>query len=372
MSYKPSICVCGGGSLGTVIAGVAASKGYEVNLLTGHPSSWNKVIEITDPDGQIFEGSLTRISDKPEEVIPGSDIIIFCLPGTVIYDELVRIRPYISDGALVGSVFSSTGFFIMALDLLGEQSRLFGFQRVPFICRIKKYGHSANLLGYKKSLNVAYWDVEDTTITTEWLADIFQTPVHVLNHPLEATLTNSNPILHPARLFTLFHNFEETTPFVNPPLFYEDWDDCSSENLIACDNEFQSLTAVLGIGREVIPSLLDYYESTDAASLTAKIRSIEAFRGIYAPTIRIEGGYAPDYDNRYFSEDIPFGLMLIKYMAEINSIATPSIDRIIRWYERLSGKVFLEGDKVADNAFTGEIHSLNRAVIMRLISTLHG
>lgn len=372
MSHKPSICVCGGGSLGTVIAGVAASKGYKVNLLTGHPSSWGKSIRITDPDGYIFEGPLFRVSDNAGDVIPESDIIIFCLPGTVIYDELVKIRPYISPGSIVGSVFSSTGFFIMALDVLGEDAHLFGFQRVPFISRISEYGHSANLLGYKKSLNIAYWNVEHKAATTDLLADIFHTPVNILRHPLEATLTNSNPILHPARLFTLFSGFDESKPFVTPPLFYEDWNDESSEILIACDSEFQSLIRILGIGSDVIPSLLKYYESTDAASLTAKIRSIAAFKGIYAPTSKTDGGYVPDYNNRYFSEDIPFGLMLIKHIAELNALETPSIDRIIRWYESLSGKVLLDGDRMADNSDTREIHSLNSPVILRLISTLNG
>ena len=100
--------------------------------------------------------------------------------------------------------------------------------------------------------------------------DMLHTRIVGLNHPLEAMLTNSNPILHPARLYTLFKDFNPKHPFVAPPLFYEDWTDESSEILIACDNEFQSLVKSIGIKESVIPSLLEYYESTDACSLTKK------------------------------------------------------------------------------------------------------
>ncbi|MCM1076577.1 MAG: NAD/NADP octopine/nopaline dehydrogenase family protein [Bacteroides sp.] len=373
MDRKPTVCICGGGSLGTVIAGVASSRGFGVNILTGKPEKWSCNLTIDDPNGRIFNGTISRISDKASEVIPQSDIIILCLPGNVIHDMLVRIKPYISENAIVGSVFSSTGFFIMALDVLGPSAHLFGFQRVPFISRIQSYGHSAHLLGYKKSLNIAYWNVDDRGIRTHCLEEILMTPINELAHPIEVTLTNSNPILHPARLYTLFRDHDETSPFDAQPLFYEDWTDESSRTLIACDNEFQALVRKLGIEDEVIPSLLDYYESTDDVSLTAKIRSIAAFKGIYAPTKPTPGGvgYIPDYDNRYFSEDIPFGMMLIKYMAEINGLRTPMIDEIIRWYEKITGKNFLDGSSIADNADTACIQCLNRVAIRQLLESRH-
>lgn len=373
MDSKITICVCGGGSLGTVIAGVAAAAGHRVNILTGKPSRWGRTLTVTDPDGRIFDGPLNKVSDKPSDVIPTADMVFICLPGYAIHEELTRIKPYLSGQAIVGSVFCSTGFFIMAMDVLGDRIGLFGFQRVPFISRVAEYGHSANLLGYKKSLNVAFWNVPDEEYYVDMLSGLLLTPVSKFGHPLDVTLTNSNPILHPARLYSLFSGYDSSHPFLEPPLFYEDWTVESSEILIACDREFQTVVKALGIEEGIVPPLLEYYESKDAESLAAKLRSITAFKGIYAPTVRQEDGtFAPDYDNRYFSEDIPYGLMLIRYIAQLMAIKTPSVDRIIHWYESLSGKRLLDGDLIARNDATASIRCLNRDIIQRLIDSHHG
>lgn len=43
-----NICICGGGGLGHVIAGVAAHKGFNVSILTRHPDQWNPSLLIED------------------------------------------------------------------------------------------------------------------------------------------------------------------------------------------------------------------------------------------------------------------------------------------------------------------------------------
>ena len=74
------------------------------------------------------------------------------------------------------------------------------------------------------------------------------------------------------------------------------------------DREFQQLLQVLPVREGSIPTILDYYESSDAASLTRKLRSIQAFKGILAPMKAVEGGFVPDFSSRYFTEDFPYGL----------------------------------------------------------------
>ncbi|MCM1141824.1 MAG: hypothetical protein NC453_24905, partial [Muribaculum sp.] len=130
-NYK--ITICGGGSLGLVCAGVFLSKGFNVNIFTGHPENWNKEIKVYDPDGKEFGGDIDRISNNPEDVISDCDIIFLTLPGYLIEKTLKRIKPFLKKNAIVGSVVSSTGFFFMAHDILGNEYPLFGFQRVPYI-----------------------------------------------------------------------------------------------------------------------------------------------------------------------------------------------------------------------------------------------
>lgn len=322
------ICICGGGSLGHVCAGVLASHGdVSLNIYSGHPELWQQDITVTDLDGKQYQARLDKVSSDPAEVVCGQDIILLCLPGFLIGKTLEGIKPYIGDAA-VGSVVSSTGFFFFAHETLGEDAKLFGFQRVPFIARVLEYGKSARLLGYKPALSVAVEGLKDPDELRKELERLFMTPVSLLGNYLEASLTNSNPILHTGRLYTMFKGREEDV-FDHNILFYKEWNDEASEKLIAMDREFFRLLDALGINS--IPTLLDYYESSDAASLTAKISSIPAFQTILSPMKETAGGWVPDFGTRYFTEDFPFGLRWIKELAQKHQIDTPVIDEVYSW-----------------------------------------
>lgn len=73
-------------------------------------------------------------------------------------------------------------------------------------------------------------------------------------------------------------------------MFYEEWDDRAASLYIGMDCEFQDLLAALPVKRGCIPTVLDYYESADASSLAAKLRSITAFKGIPSPMKQVPGG----------------------------------------------------------------------------------
>lgn len=326
------ITVCGGGSLGHVCIGVLSqSKDVEVSLLTQHPEMWNSAIVITDNDGKKIEGHLHKIVSDPSVVIPESDIILFCLPGFLIEKTLLQIKPFLSANNIVGIVVSSTGFFFVAHRVLPKDTKLFGFQRVPFIARVAEYGHTANLLGYKPSLSVAAEGINDKEYFRQTIERLFSTPTQLLSNYLEVSLTNSNPILHTGRLYSLWNQWDGT-PFDRCFFFYKEWTKDAAEWLINMDSEFKNLLRHLPMNPDAIPSLLEYYESTDAESLAAKLRSIQAFQNITAPMRQLpEGGWVPDFESRYFTEDFPFGLKYIVDLAREYQVETPTIDQVFAW-----------------------------------------
>lgn len=60
--------------------------------------------------------------------------------------------------------------------------------------------------------------------------------------------------------------------------------------------------------------------------------------------IRMEKGYVPDFNSRYFKEDFPYGLCIIKSFCEIVELNTPMIDEILLWYEAINGlNYYMEG-----------------------------
>jgi len=325
------ITICGGGSLGHVCAGVLSSReNVDVNLLTGHPQNWTDSLTITDPDGKKYHGHLSFFSDDAESVIPESDIVLLCLPGYQIEKTLCRIKPYLGENTIVGTIVSSTGFFFFAHEILGPDAKLFGFQRVPYIARVSKYGESANLLGYKSHLNVAVENVADPEGFRQTIETLFDTKTSLLDSFYEAALTNSNPILHTGRLYSMWGSWNGEV-YDRCSLFYKEWTVEAAQILIDMDREFKTLLTHLPMNPDSIPSLLDYYESTDAQSLCNKLSSIPAFLTIKSPMKEVDGGWVPDFDSRYFTEDFPFGLRFIVELAGKYDVQIPTIDMVYEW-----------------------------------------
>ncbi len=328
------ICVCGGGSLGHVIAGWTASKtSNEVKVLTGRPALWSTTLQVDTPQGSVMKGMLSDVSDDPKRVVSDADIVLFCYPGYAIENELLRIKPFLRKDAYVGAVFSSTGFFFEAQKILAPYQPLWGFQRVPFIARVEEYGHSAHLLGYKDELKVAVENVSqiEKHKFVEFLSEWFDVKVSLLSNYYEASLSNSNPILHPSRLYSLFGGENEGIVYPRMIYFYKEWSVESAELLIKMDKELFALLKVLPVHKGFLPTILDYYESHDAASLAAKLRSIPAFSDIKTPMRQTPFGWLPDYRSRYFTEDFPYGLKYICELAHKEGIPVPIMDSVLSW-----------------------------------------
>ena len=318
--------------MGHVIAGfVAAQHTHEVYVLTRRPEQWSKELIIETPDGSLLTGKLKDVCSDARQAVTNADVVLLCLPGFSIHSMLEQIKDYLTPSTAVGSVVSSTGFFFEAMHILPPDIPLFGFQRVPFISRTIEYGHCARLMGYKDSLSVAVEHTDDKERIRVVLEEMLKTPVCLLHNFYEASLSNSNPLLHPARLYDLCAGWHEGMVSNHEALFYEEWTESAADLYIAMDQELQRLLDVLPVEHGSIPSVLDYYESTDACSLACKLRSIEAFKGLKAPMKKVAGGYVPDFKSRYFTEDFPYGLAIVRRLAHENCIPVPFIDNVCEW-----------------------------------------
>ena len=45
-------------------------------------------------------------------------------------------------------------------------------------------------------------------------------------------------------------------------------------------------------------------------------------------------GYVPDFRSRYFTEDFPYGLVIIRRLAMEKGIPVPVIDKVYEWGSR--------------------------------------
>lgn len=326
------ICICGGGNLGHVVAGFVAAQGqHEVVLLTRHPERWGHELIIEAPSDALYRGKLSGVYSDAKLAVSEADIILLCLPGYAIRDTLLQIRDFLRKDAAVGSVVCSTGFFFQAFELLPSKQPLFGFQRVPFISRVIEYGKRARLMGYKEYLCLAVEHLQSPERLKNALEEMLRTPIRLLHSHYEVSLSNSNPLLHPSRLYSLWKDWHPGDILARIPLFYEEWTVEAAQLYIDMDKELQALLEKLPVFKGSIPTVLDYYESTDAQSLACKLRSIEAFHDILSPMKAVDGGYIPDFQSRYFTEDFPYGLAFVQRLAQSHAVPSPTIDRVLHW-----------------------------------------
>ena len=66
------------------------------------------------------------------------------------------------------------------------------------------------------------------------------------------------------------------------------------------------------------------------------------------------GEFVPDFQYRYVSEDVPYGLAIAKSIGQMADVATPALDAVIDWSQKKLGKQYLVNGKL-----TGEdVHEL--------------
>jgi hypothetical protein len=153
-------------------------------------------------------------------------------------------------------------------------------------------------------------------------------------------------------LYNLFKDHTTEHVYDSIPLFYHDWNDDASSVLLGCDNELQALCGILtDMDLSNVKSLKEHYEADTVSKMTEKLRSISAFSGLLAPMVKTGTGYAPDLTSRYFTEDYPFGLAIIKGFCVMADYATPYIDASLFWYQNITGNsYFLPDGRLGMNA----------------------
>jgi len=334
-----NICIAGGGSLGHVIAGWLANKGHKVSVLTRNPLDWSNELVINTPDCR-FTAKLTKVSLNPADIIPNADVVLLTVPGYANKYELESIKPFLRKGSYVGGVFCSSGFFFEAIKTLPDDIKLWGFQRVPFISRTVNYGHEANLLGYRPELNIAIERDSDNgkELFRKWIEVSFGSKTILRKNFYEVSITNSNPILHTSRLYTMFHDWPEDKRIGQNIFFYEEWTTEAAELLLKMDAELFKILEYLPTTPGYLTPLIDYYESYDAKSLRNKLSSISGFKGIYSPMKQDERGWYPDYSSRYFTEDFGYSLRYIWELGKKYNINTPYIDMVYEWGRKILTK----------------------------------
>lgn len=101
---------------------------------------------------------------------------------------------------------------------------LFSLMYVPFICKAFNYGKEVNIIGPKKHLYITTYPLEKVHYACSAMSLCYGIPGIPIPGFLNLTLTPSNQIIHPGRVYAHFKDWDGETTFEasEMPLLYED------------------------------------------------------------------------------------------------------------------------------------------------------
>lgn len=333
-----NITIVGGGNIGTQFAVHCAAKQHHVIIYTSKPEYFEPHLSIVNESGTTTcECKIAGATDNPEKAFRNADIIFVTVPAFAMKGTADTIYPYVEKGVKIGLI-PGTGAGEWAFKKCMEKGAvLFGMQRVPSVARLVKYGKSVRATGYRKELHVAALPRRETAEISALISNIFDMPCIPLPHYLNLTLIPSNPILHTARLKTLFSDYQKGKVYHSIPLFYEEWTNEASKLLLKCDHEVQQMCKAFGnCDLSYVKSLKLHYNGDTPEQITKTISSIQSFQGLRTPSLEVSGGYIPDLHSRFFTADFAFGLEILVQIADFMKTDAPNMQETLTWYRKIS------------------------------------
>lgn len=360
-------CIVGGGSSAHVLVAFLARQ-HRVHLLTRRPQDWHDVVfcEQTEGDtGKIVSthcGAIDKVSSDPQDVIPDADFIILCMPVASYRHALHRIAPHLhpSKDVFVGTIYGQAGFNWMVEEIKKEFSLqnnviTFAMGQIPWICRTVEYGQSVKNFGGKHINTVAVSPPQKfDKLNLQLLEDVSLHPIGTGKFQqvdfLSITLSVDNQIIHPSRCYGLWSISGGTWESeAAVPMFYRDFDQGSAHNIQELDAEYEQIRkAIQNRFPERKFQMLSYMEleklnhNSCHPDILASFRHSKQLASIQTPTlVGHHGSRVLNTKCRFFTDDIPYGLLIAKWLAEQLYIRTPLIDKIILWAQNIRNEQFL-------------------------------
>ena len=364
-----NICIIGAGNIGTYLAAyISMKKDCKVWIHTSKPHLFkDELILIEEEKNLNHNVKLHCVTSSLEEAVKDADYILITHPSFLIEKTINEISNFVKPNAVVGLIPGFGGKEYFAKKLIEKGAIFFGTQRVPSIIRLEKYGECVALKEKNPFMKIGAIPSKYTEKICEDMTKLIDIPCKPVSNYLAITLSPSNPIMHPSRLYELFKDYKHgETVYKRSPLFYEEWGDEASKTLLELDEElysiFESLNENNNFSSKCIEQIKTRFETEDPSVLSHKINTAPGFQGIGSPIVECIGGFIPDLSSRYFIEDVEFGLCIIKAFAELCELETPKLDEIIRWSEYLLNKEYLVGNQLKGKDSKGLLIPQNKGI----------
>ena len=222
---------------------------------------------------------------------------------------------------------------------------------MPCICKVVNYGQDINIIGPKKHLYLTSYPLEKVHYACNALTHCYHIPTIPIPGFLNMTLCPSNQIIHPGRVISFFRNWDGQSTFKasEMPKLYEDLDDDSAHEIEVLSEEIQHIKKAL-IAKfpalnlsQVLPideRICAMYEGqiTDTSNLKRIFNTNLGYSRVPFPMVPKDKENPEEVtlnlNARFFLEDVPFGLIILKDIGRIMGVATPHCDKQIIFHQK--------------------------------------
>eukprot|EP01083_Nonionella_stella_P095133 267016_1 len=403
---KQKIVVCGGGNAVHVFVTFAASNPLnEVHVLSLYKTEAKDFeTALNQTDGKQVTMDLIQakkqVKGKPFNVtndpkcLAGADMIIISLPAFAHAQYLTAIKENLGDKKrTIVTIFpGGWGLELQFKSILGGKADdliLLTGQDLPWACRIKAFGQHVEVLGTKQLIGAGVLvgkNLDESVYTVEYVFNVMKTligaePVlNSLGHVLAMSLS-TNIVVHPAIMHGYWSKWDGK-PLKEKPLFYQGLSEEGAQTMITMSDE------IIAISDNVVKYLeskeikvqikmegifqwyKDAYtnQASDISTLYKLIQTNKAYDGLTHPCVTIKAdddqkteGFGPNYNYRYLTEDLPFGLVVVRgyslLLPKEYTVKTPVLDKITLWCQKVLKKEYFVADK--DGIITGVGKDIN-------------
>jgi hypothetical protein len=370
---RRSLTICGSGNAAHALA-VVASQNFDgdIDWLVGSVEKAQLLRRSLFSDGLHSTGVIAATAERirtvsadPADVIPNADIVLIVVPAFAHAAVLRRIGPHVRPTTAVGCMPTRAGFEFDAANLLacGDDERcpsLFGTQTLPWSTRVTAFGRAVHIGAAKEEVVLAALPAADGPRIAAYLSPILGTRVITTHSFLGLTLGNPGQVIHPGIMYGHFRAWhgEEYDQSEIPMLYAGATEEIGevvgrlSADSRAVAEAIETRTGgALKVRSAVLPIhdwLRNVYGrvTADPSTIGSCFRT-GPIRARKAPTIEVKPGrFTPDFSYRYLSEDVPYGLVATRALAELAEVPTPAIDEVLAWAQSVLRKVYLVSDRL--------------------------
>lgn len=356
-----TVCIVGAGNEGHyLMAFIGSDPEIRVNVLTSNKEGFGEYVDSFNVQNQVTtRGKLNKVSENAADVIPDADMVIFTVPSHIYRLYIDSVYESVSEGAVIGFIPGTGGVEFLFRDYIEKKNcLLFGSQRVPSGTKVEKRGSLVHALDQRRDMRIASLPHSVNADVCDFFHGTLGITTINLPNYLSVTFTPSNPILHTSRLYGMFNDYEEGMEWDKILSFYKEWNTLSSEMLLGCNQELQDCCKLLKeFDLSGVASLVDHYEiygvegKDDVERMTNKIRSLIYLKD-NAPMEKKENGkYIPAFNSRYFKEDFPYGLAILRDFCFVCGLPTTHMDIVLSWFDKVTSYgLYMDGNLDGEGA----------------------